>query len=62
MAVYNAFNSGHDKPMEIPLPLDRHFRISDIYSDAEAEVTVTDGRLICAIPEDMRAVAVLLAE
>lgn len=60
MAVFHAFNSDHAQPMEIPLPLDRQFGISDIYSDAEAEVTVTDGQLICNIPEDMRAVAVLL--
>ncbi|MGN0337335.1 MAG: glycoside hydrolase family 36 protein [Lachnospiraceae bacterium] len=62
MAVFHTFNGDHAQPMEIPLPADRHFQIADIYSDAEAEVTVTDGRLICAIPEDMRAVAVLLEE
>ena len=62
MAVFHTFNGGHDGVIEIPLPADRHFQITDIYSDAEADVTITDGKLICTIPEDMRAVAVLLEE
>lgn len=62
LAVFHTFNGDHAQPMEIPLPADRHLQIADIYSDAEAEVTITDGCLICAIPEDMRAVAVLLKE
>lgn len=62
LAVFHTFNDDHAQPMEIPLPADRHLQIADIYSDAEAEVTITDGCLICAIPEDMRAVAVMLEE
>ena len=62
MAVFHTFNGDHDQPMEIPMAADRHFQITDIYSDVEAEVTIADGKLICVIPEDMRAVAVLLKE
>ncbi len=62
LAVFHTFNGDHAQPMETPLPADRHLQIADIYSDAEAEVTIADGQLICNIPEDMRAVAVLLEE
>lgn len=62
MAVFHTFNGDHAQPMEIPLPAERHFQITDIYSDAEADVRLEETGLICNIPEDMRAVAVLLEE
>lgn len=61
MAVFHAFNGDHEQPMEIPMPIGCDFRIEEVYSDAEADVKLESGCLICTIPEDMRAVAVLLA-
>lgn len=60
MAVFHTFNGDHDQPMEIPMPIGCDFRIEKIYSDAEAGVKLEGERLICTIPEDMRAVAVML--
>lgn len=59
LAVFHSFNGAHDGALEVPLPADGTYRIEEVYSDAEADVTVEDGRLVCRIPEDMRAVAVL---
>lgn len=61
LAVFHTFNGAHEQPMEIPLPEEWDFRIEEIYSDAETDVKLTGDRLICVIPEDMRAVAVLLS-
>lgn len=60
LAVFHSFNGAHDAPIEIPLPEDKSYHIDEIYSDAGADVELKDGRLICQIPEDMRAVAVLM--
>ena len=59
LAVFHSFNGAHDGMLEVPLPADGTYRIEDIYSDAEADVGITGGKLLCRIPEDMRAVAVL---
>lgn len=59
LAVFHSFNGAHESALEVPLPADREYRIEAVYSDAEADVFVKNGRLICYIPEDMRAVAVL---
>lgn len=34
-------------------------KIEEVYSDTEADVRIADGKMVCRIPEDMRAVAVL---
>lgn len=60
LAVFHSFNGGHEGVLEVPLPADGTYRIEDIYSDAEADISMKDGKLMCRIPEDMRAVAVLL--
>ncbi|MCM1122049.1 MAG: alpha-galactosidase [Eubacterium sp.] len=66
LAVFHSFNGGHDGVMEAPLPVDKavngDWRIELVYSDAEADVSVKDGKLSCKIPEDMRAVAALLKQ
>lgn len=59
LAVFHSFNGAHDGALEVPLPADGTYRIEEVYSDAEADVIVEDGRLVCRIPEDLRAVAVL---
>lgn len=59
MAVFHSFNGDHEGAMEVPLPSDGTYQIETIYSDADADIRVTEGRLVCHIPEDMRAVAVL---
>ena len=59
LAVFHSFNGAHDGALEVPLPADGTYRIEEVYSDAEADVIVADGRMVCRIPEDMRAVAVL---
>jgi alpha-galactosidase len=59
LAVFHSFNGMHDGALEVPLPEDGTYRVEEVYSDAEADVIVADGRLVCRIPEDMRAVAVL---
>ncbi|MCM1297247.1 MAG: alpha-galactosidase [Muribaculaceae bacterium] len=59
MAVFHSFNGGHEEPMEVPLPAGGTCRIELVYSDADADVRVADGKLVCRISEDMRAVAVL---
>lgn len=59
LAVFHSFNGAHEGALEVPLPSDREYRIEAVYSDAEADVSVAEGRLTCCIPEDMRAVAVL---
>ena len=60
MAVFHTFNGGHDDPLEIKLPEETAYEITEVYSDAEADVKIVDGRLICTIPQDMRAVAVMM--
>ncbi len=60
MAVFHSFNGEHDGALEAPLPADGTYRIEEVYSDADADVFVADGKLTCRIPEDMRAVAVLM--
>lgn len=60
LAVFHSFNAEHEGALEIPLPADGEYRIEAVYSDAEANVSVAKNRLTCYIPEDMRAVAVLL--
>ncbi len=62
MAVFHSFNGEHDGALEVQLPADRMYQIEEIYSDTAADVRVTDGKLVCHIPEDMRAVAVLAKE
>lgn len=59
MAVFHSFNGGHDGALEASLPADGEYRITEIYSDAEADVRIDNGKLVCRILEDMRAVAVL---
>ncbi len=59
LAVFHSFNGEHDGALEAPLPTDGTYRIEEVYSDAEADVRADDGKLVCRIPEDMRAVAVL---
>lgn len=60
LAVFHSFNGSHDGALEAALPADGTYRIEDIYSDAEADICIEGGKLLCRIPEDMRAVAVLL--
>ncbi len=60
MAVFHSFNGGHDGALEAPLPADGAYQIEEVYSDAEADIHAADGKLVCHIPEDMRAVAVLM--
>lgn len=60
MAVFHSFNGEHDGPMEVPLPVDGAYQTEMVYSDMEADVSVKEGKLVCKIQEDMRAVAVLL--
>ncbi len=62
LAVFHSFNGEHDGALEVPLPSDRVYQIEEIYSDTEADIHVTDGKLVFHIPEDMRAVAVLARE
>lgn len=62
LAVFHSFNGAHEGVLEVPLPADGTYRIEDIYSDAEADISIAGGKLMCRIPEDMRAVAVLLGE
>lgn len=62
LAVFHSFNGEHDGALEVPLPSDRVYQIEEIYSDMEADIHVTDGKLVFHIPEDMRAVAVLARE
>lgn len=57
-AVYHSFYGKHEG--ELAIPLDGSYRIEDVYSDKEAAVFIRDGRLICEIPEDMRAAAIYL--
>lgn len=59
LAVFHSFNGEHEGTLEVPLPGDGTYEIEEIYSDAEADVCVSRGKLVCRIPEDMRAVAVL---
>lgn len=60
LAVFHSFNGSHEGVLEAALPADGTYRIEDIYSDAEADICIEGGKLLCRIPEDMRAVAVLL--
>ena len=59
LAVFHSFNGEHEGALEVPLPADREYQIETVYSDGEADIFVKKDRLICYIPEDMRAVAVL---
>ncbi len=59
LAVFHSFNGEHDGALEVPLPGDGIYQIEEIYSDAEADVRIADGKMVCRIPEDMRVVAVL---
>lgn len=59
LAVFHSFNGEHDGVLEAFLPADGIYQIEEVYSDAEADVKIVDGKLVCRIPEDMRAVAVL---
>ena len=59
LAVFHSFNGAHEGGLEVPVPGDGTYRIEEVYSDAEADVRIADGKLVCRIPEDMRAVAVL---
>lgn len=59
LAVFHSFNGEHEGALEVSLLEDGEYRIEAVYSDAEADVCVTEGKLVCRIPEDMRAVAVL---
>lgn len=60
LAVYHSFCGAHEMPLSIPLPDGAEYQIEEIYSDAQAEAAIQAGTLVCRIPEDMRAVAVLL--
>lgn len=60
LAVFHTFNGEHEGALTVPLPNGGDYRIEAVYSDAEAELSVEGGRLTCLIPEDMRAVGVLL--
>lgn len=62
MAVFHSFNGEHDGALEVALPADKEYQIEEIYSDTPADVSVADGKLVCHIPEDMRAVAILARE
>lgn len=59
LAVFHSFNGEHEGALEALLPADGEYRIETIYSDAEADIHIIGGKLVCRIPEDMRAVAVL---
>lgn len=59
LAVFHSFDGEHDGVLEAPLPADGKYQIEEVYSDAEADVEIANGKLACRIPEDMRAVAVL---
>lgn len=59
LAVFHSFNGEHDGALEASLPADGIYQIEEVYSDAEADVRIADGKIVCRIPEDMRAVAVL---
>lgn len=59
LAVFHSFNGAHEGGLEVPVPGDGTYWIEEVYSDAEADVRIADGKLVCRIPEDMRAVAVL---
>lgn len=59
LAVFHSFNGEHGGVLEAPLPTDGKYQIEEVYSDAEADVEIANGKLACRIPEDMRAVAVL---
>lgn len=60
LAVFHAFNGEHEGMLKVPLPNDGDYQVETVYSDADAEISVEKGQLSCRIPEDMRAVAVLL--
>lgn len=60
LAVFHTFNGEHEGALTVPLPNGGDYRIETVYSDAEAEIGIADGKLVCQIPENMRAVAVLL--
>lgn len=62
MAVFHSFNGEHDGALEVALPADKEYQIEEVYSDTSADVSVADGKLVCYIPEDMRAVAILARE
>ena len=62
LAVFHSFNGEHEGALEVSLPTDREYQIEMVYSDADADISVAKGRITCYIPEDMRAVAVLLKE
>lgn len=62
LAVFHSFNGEHEGVLEVSLPTDREYQIEMVYSDADADISVAKGRITCYIPEDMRAVAVLLKE
>ncbi len=62
LAVFHSFNGEHEGALEVSLPADREYQIEMVYSDADADISVAKGRITCYIPEDMRAVAVLLKE
>ncbi len=59
LAVFHSFNGEHDGVLEAPLPANGIYQIEEVYSDAEADVKIADGKMVCRIPEDMRAVGVL---
>lgn len=59
LAVFHSFNGEHDGALEASLPVDGIYQIEEVYSDVEADVKIADGKIVCRIPEDMRAVAVL---
>ncbi len=60
MAVIHTFYGEHDMPIVVNLPESSDYQIREIYSDTKADIIMSDGKLICKITEDMRAVAVLL--
>lgn len=60
LAVFHAFHGEHEGELEVPLPNGGDYRIETVYSDAEADIGIAGGKLVCRIPEDMRAVAALL--
>ena len=62
LAVFHSFNGEHEGALEVSLPADREYQFEMVYSDADADISVAKGRITCYIPEDMRAVAVLLKE
>lgn len=60
LAVFHAFNGEHEGMLKVPLPNNEDYQVETVYSDVEAEISVEKRQLSCRIPEDMRAVAVLL--